>query len=113
MLLGYERDPPNSPQNPGSSPFTSAETSRAPTTSSLYEDARERANFTGLDGAGCRTFDDSVRQEQNMTLGPSPASSTIEHYVSITTQAERPARPLTRKARSIFTSSLGQSIAEE
>lgn len=112
MLIGYERDMPTPPANPGSSPFVSALPSRAASIASIYEDSRERQGSTGLDGAGCDTVVEIAQQKHNTGL-ESPAPSLPGRHVPITSPAERPARPLVRRNRTTFTSNLGHSIVEE
>jgi len=114
LLIGYERDMPTPPANPGSSPFVSALPSRAASIASIYEDSCERqgSTGTGLDGAGCGTVVENARQKHS--TGPeSPSSNLLGRYIPITSPAERPARPLVRRNRTTFTSNLGHSIVEE
>ena len=112
MLIGYERDMPTPPDNPGSSPFVSALPSRAASIASIYEDSCEQHSNTGLDGAGYGTAVDIAQQKHNVSL-ESPAPSLPGRHIPITSPAERQPRPLTRRNRTTFTSSLGHSIVEE
>jgi hypothetical protein len=112
LLIGYERDMPTPPANPGSSPFVSALPSRAASIASIYEDSRERQNSTGLDGAGYGTAVETSQQKHSTGLEP-PAPNLPGRYIPVTNPAVRPARPLVRRSRTTFTSSLGHSIMEE
>jgi hypothetical protein len=112
LLIGYERDMPTPPANPGNSPFVSALPSRAASIASVYEDSCERQNTTGLDGAGCGTRVEATQQNHNRGL-ESPAPNLAGPFVPITSPAEQPARLLVRRKRTTFTSSLGHSIMEE
>lgn len=112
MLIGYERDMPTPPANPGSSPFVSALPSRAASTASIYEDSCEQHSFTGLDGAGFGNAVGTAQQKHNAGL-KSPAPSLPGRHVPIMSPAERSARPLVRRNRITFTSNLGHSIVEE
>jgi hypothetical protein len=112
LLIGYERDMPTPPANPGHSPFVSAVPSRAASTASIYEDAQGHLSPTGLDGAGCGTAIETAEQKRSLGLEPT-ASVFPGRYVPVTSPAERPARPLARRSRTTFTSSLEHSIAEE
>jgi len=91
----------------GSSPFVSAATSRAATTSSIYEEGIERRSSTGLDGQGCgvSVVDADL---QNSTGLEAPLPNVTGRSSSLAPYAERPARPMIRKGRSTF-----GSIAEE
>jgi hypothetical protein len=110
LLIGYERDMPTPPANPGNSPFVSALPSRAASITSIYEDSCERQSSTGLDGAGCGSPVDIAQQKYNNGL-ESPTSNLPGRYVLNTSPAEQPAKSLTRRKRTTFTSSL--SIMEE
>jgi hypothetical protein len=110
LLLGYERDMPTPPSDPGSSPFVSAAASRAASIASIYEDARERHSSTGLDGAGCGGPEDT---QKHGTESAESASTIPGQYVPSPIPGARSTRPLVRKARRTFASSLGHSIAEE
>ena len=112
MLIGYERDMPTPPANPGSSPFVSALPSRAASIASVYEDSYEQHSSTGLDGAGCGTAVEILQQKHSTGLEP-PAPNVPGRYVPITNPAVRPARALVRRSRTTFTSTLGHSIMEE
>jgi hypothetical protein len=112
LLIGYERDMPTPPANPGNSPFVSALPSRAASIASIYEDSRERQNSTGLDGTGCGTRVEATQQNHNK--GPESLAPNLPGpCVPIRSPAEQPAKSLTRRKRTTFTSSLGHSIVEE
>jgi hypothetical protein len=110
LLLGYERDMPTPPSDPGSSPFVSAAASRAASIASIYEDSHERLSSTGLDGAGYGRPEATRKHGTEPALPPS--TSTGQNVPSMLPGA-RSTRPLVRKARRTFASSLGHSIAEE
>lgn len=112
MLIGYERDMPTPAANPGNSPFVSALPSRAASIASVYEDSCERQSYTGLDGAGCGTRVEATQQNHSNGL-ESSTPNVPGPYVPITSPAEQPAKSLTRRKRTNFTSSLGHSIMEE
>jgi hypothetical protein len=109
LLLGCERDMPTPPSDPGSSPFVSAAASRAASIASIYEDSHERQNSTGLDGAGYGGPEDPQKQGMSAL----PPSNLPGQYVPSPLPGARSTRPLVRKARRTFASSLGHSIAEE
>jgi hypothetical protein len=112
LLIGYERDMPTPPANPGNSPFVSALPSRAASIASIYEDSRENHSSTGLDGAGCGTSVRVARQNDSKGLEP-PTPNLPGRCLPITSPADQPAKSLTRRKRTTFTSSLGHSIMEE
>ncbi|KAM0707554.1 hypothetical protein Q7P35_004199 [Cladosporium inversicolor] len=103
---------PTPPANPGRSPFVSALPSPAASSISVHEDSCERHSSTGLDGTGGGTAVEIAQQKHNNGL-ESPAPNPPVRYVPVTSPAERPARPLVRRSRTTFTSSLGHSIIEE
>jgi hypothetical protein len=112
LLIGHERDMPTPPANPGNSPFVSALPSRAASIASIYEDSRENHSSTGLDGAGCGTAVGITQQNHNK--GPESLAPNLPGpYVPFRRTAEQPAKSLTRRKRTTFTSSLGHSIMEE
>jgi hypothetical protein len=98
LLIGYKRDMPTPPANPGHSPFVSAVPSRAASSTSIYHESHDHLSPTGLDGAGCGTVVEIAEQKRS---APAPGP------------AERPTRSLARRSRATFTSSLGHSIVEE
>lgn len=103
---------PTPPANPGSSPFVSALPSRAASIASIYEDSCERHSNTDLDGAGYGNAVGSAQRRHS--TGPElPSSNLPGRYILITSPVERPARPLVRRNRTTFTSSLEHSIVEE
>lgn len=112
MLIGYERDTPTPPANPGSSPFVSALPSRAASIASIYEDSCERHSNNDLDGAGYGNAVESAQQKHS--TGPElPPSNLPGRHIPITSPVEGAARPLVRRNRTTFTSSLEHSIVEE